>query len=350
MRCAFSHTRPNIITTGINSPKISNAFEIYLYNQRLTTPNLFIRRSIPTVVMGCHQNPWIECNLTEMRKHNVELMRRTSGGGTVYLDEGNLLVGFVGSSKILTKKHNNQIVIDAIKDVFNVDAIASGRNDITVDGKKVAGAAFRLDNGHSSFLHHLSILVDGNINALEKYLTPDKRKLEAKGVTSVRARVKNLMDIGRSKIVYRETAMDGFSSALIKQFMRQYNLADTHEMNVTHEDMLNIPEVAEIYNHLNSEKWLYGNTPVFTHKMDQRFTWGTVYLFLNVTEGRISDITCNTDALLTDIPSLLKGILVGLRYNKVEVRDGFDRRLSIETDNELRAVLEDVRNWMQNEI
>src|SRR6266436_2941167 len=89
--------KSKIFVAGVNNPKVSNAFEIFLFDKQLDYPYLFVRQSTPTVVIGCNQNPWIECRINELRRNNVNLMRRSTGGGTVYLDEGNLLVGFIGN-------------------------------------------------------------------------------------------------------------------------------------------------------------------------------------------------------------------------------------------------------------
>lgn len=211
----INRSRANIFVSGINSPKISNAFESYLFNSNLNCPNLFIRRSTPTVVLGQNQNPWIECNLQQMKADNVELTRRTTGGGAVYLDPGNMLVGFLGNITNypkLSKKDNNKIIIDSISDVFDVKAVPSGRNDIVVGEKKVAGAAFKYNTvGNQEYtLHHMSILVNADLDALQKYLTPDKRKLESKGVKSVRSRVENLQ-----KRVSLDGTIENFSSEAI---------------------------------------------------------------------------------------------------------------------------------------
>ncbi len=65
------------------------AIEEYLM-AHFTEPTLFLWQSDCAVVMGKNQNPWRECRLSLMRDEGIPLARRSSGGGTVYHDSGNL--------------------------------------------------------------------------------------------------------------------------------------------------------------------------------------------------------------------------------------------------------------------
>lgn len=346
---SLNRSGSNVFVSGVNSPKISNAFEIFLLDQRLNHPNLFIRRSTPTVVMGVNQNPWIECDVNEIKRRGVELMRRSTGGGTVYLDEGNLLVGFLGNltkNPQLSKKVNNQIIIDSIKDTFNVDADSSGRNDVVVGDKKVAGSAFRYEktNGDDYILHHLSILVNADLDVLQRYLTPDKRKLDAKGVKSVRSRVENLIKFNSL------ASIDQFKESIIANFINRHQINDVNYVEVDGPMMLEIPEVKKVYDQLNSESWIYGNTPIFTHKLDKRFDWGTIYIFLNVDNAIITDVNCNTDSLFVGIPGTLKELLIGTKYDKTGILNRFDEKISDETNTDMIHMLNDIKMLFKNDL
>jgi len=52
--------------------------------QRTNHKTLLVWSNRPCVVMGLSQNPWVECDLAEMRRRDVWLARRKSGGGAVY--------------------------------------------------------------------------------------------------------------------------------------------------------------------------------------------------------------------------------------------------------------------------
>lgn len=90
------------------------------------------------------------------------------------------------------------MLLSALKS-FGVTGEASGRNDLTVEGKKVSGSAYKLklgkkDGSGKRSLHHGTMLLDLELGALGKYLNPSKKKLESKGVDSVIARVMNLRE------------------------------------------------------------------------------------------------------------------------------------------------------------
>ena len=85
---------------------------------------------------------------------------------------------------------------------FGITGEASGRNDLVVDNKKVSGSAYKLKLGRKDgsgrrSLHHGTMLLDLELGALGKYLNPNKKKLESKGVDSVVSRVMNLAEINR---------------------------------------------------------------------------------------------------------------------------------------------------------
>ena len=351
-------TRPNIFISGINNAKVSNAFETHLFNQRLEHPTLFIRQSIPTVVVGVNQNPFVECDLNELKKRNIELMRRETGGGTVCLDPGNLLIGFLGNltqNPKLSKKCNNQIIIDSIRDSFSVEAAVSGRNDIIVDNKKVAGSAFRFDQRASKedyILHHLSILVNADLSILPHILTPDMRKLQAKGVKSVSSRVANVMP--PHMLLQEPFNFNFLTRSIVSHFIKTHNIENAMPVQISEQDMLSIPEVKQIHAKLNSDEWTYGNTPPFIVTFDERFTWGTIQIFLDIEYVKshpiIMNVHCNTDSLVVSIPTELKQILFGQRYDVENIKRQFDDAIQFAETDEMIHIFNDLRLMFISEL
>jgi lipoate-protein ligase A len=72
-------------------PFVNLAIEDYLF--KTTDPEkyiLYLWRNKPCVVVGRNQNPFKECNLQYMEEHGIPLVRRRSGGGTVYHVSSNI--------------------------------------------------------------------------------------------------------------------------------------------------------------------------------------------------------------------------------------------------------------------
>lgn len=103
-------------------------------------------------------------------------MRRQSGGGAVYQDLGNSCFTFLSSKSDFDIDRNTQIITNALRNSFGIEAEKSGRNDITVGGKKISGSAFRKTSDRS--FHHGTLLVDVDLEALQRYLNPSKAKLQ----------------------------------------------------------------------------------------------------------------------------------------------------------------------------
>jgi hypothetical protein len=129
-------------------------------------------------------------------KNNVRLARRSSGGGAVFHDLGNTCFTFMAGKPEYDKTVSTAIVLAALNSL-GVTAEASGRNDLvvkTAEGdRKVSGSAYRetMDRG----FHHGTLLLNADLSRLANYLNPDKKKLQAKGITSVRGRVANLVEL-----------------------------------------------------------------------------------------------------------------------------------------------------------
>ncbi|KAH8027633.1 hypothetical protein HPB51_007183 [Rhipicephalus microplus] len=86
----------------------------------------------PAVVIGRHQNPWVECSLSAASKLGVAVARRNSGGGTVYHDAGNLNCCFMGHKRDYRRKANLQFIADTLKAVWGVQCMINARDDVLV--------------------------------------------------------------------------------------------------------------------------------------------------------------------------------------------------------------------------
>ena len=77
---------------------------------------------------------------------------------------------------------NNEVLIKSLQKLGIRGAEPTGRNDICVHGRKVSGSAYKLSLGRKDgsgrkSLHHGTMLLDLDLTALDKYLSPNKLKL-----------------------------------------------------------------------------------------------------------------------------------------------------------------------------
>jgi lipoyltransferase 1 len=92
----------------------------------------------PCVVIGRHQNPFSEANVSALRSAGIELARRNSGGGTVYHDRNNLNCTFFTPRDRYDRKYNLNLMSRAIYREYGIDTEISERDDILLHGKKVS--------------------------------------------------------------------------------------------------------------------------------------------------------------------------------------------------------------------
>jgi len=263
---------------------------------------LYLWENDPCIVIGRYQNPWAECNLQKMEEDGVRLVRRQSGGGAVYHDRGNLIFTFIGDKASATREENFDLLLSALASL-GLECELSGRNDITLEGKKISGNAFQ--NTATKFCHHGTLLVRGNLAVMGDYLTPSATKLSSKAVKSVASRVGNLSE-GREDITN-----DMVKEALIAEFVRRYGLSQPIELDFT-----TLPEAAANYHLFGDYSLILAKSPPFTHEIHHRFDWGEANLRLRVEHSIIVDVQLYTDALDTGLADEATDTLMGIEYTK----------------------------------
>ena len=116
---------------------------------------LILGINAPSVIIGKHQSAHREVNTKFVFENNIPVIRRISGGGTVFHDRGNLNFTFIRQSeagKQVDFRKYTQPVIDFLSSI-GVDAKFEGKNDLRVDGLKISGNAEHVyrEQGSSSW-------------------------------------------------------------------------------------------------------------------------------------------------------------------------------------------------------
>lgn len=169
------------------------------------------------------------------------------------------------------KTMNNEVLISALTQI-GVNAEASGRNDLHVEGRKVSGSAYKLSLGRKDgsgrkSLHHGTMLLDLDLTALGKYLNPSKLKLQSKGVDSVVSRVMNL----KEKVPHINHSL--FSEKLAHAFANKWQGRTIKERVLKISDLEKVPKLMQIYEDTQKWEWRFGHTPEFSNQIEKKFSW-----------------------------------------------------------------------------
>ena len=127
---------------------------------------LLLWRNEPAVVIGRHQNPWLECHVSRCAALGASLARRNSGGGTVYHDLNNLNLSFLCDKKLYNRVNNLALIRDVLSDKFGIDSHINERQDLVLreTGHKISGTASKL--GANKSYHHLTLLIDADLTRM----------------------------------------------------------------------------------------------------------------------------------------------------------------------------------------
>ena len=316
---------------------------------------LYLWQNERTVVIGRNQNPWKECRTALLAEEGGRLARRLSGGGAVFHDLGNLNFTFLMAEADYDLPRQLTVLERACRSL-GIPAQRSGRNDLLADGRKFSGNAFYKHNGRA--YHHGTLMVDVDLEMVQRYLSPSKAKLAAKGVDSVRSRVVNLREFVPELTI--EQLSDALTAALAEVYdaaraicppgeatgNRQQATGDergTAERNVgtsiacppTSESLIachserseesvplssvlsldvNVIDLRALTEKYKSDAWLYGQKLPFTASVENRFPWGGVELQLKVNEGVIRAAKVYTDAMDETLAGTVEEMLMGCPF------------------------------------
>lgn len=145
----------------------------------------------PSIICGRHQVIETEVNLQQAAEEGIKVWRRKSGGGAVLADMNNVMFSYITPSTSVQTGFNRytSMVCEMLKSL-GIDAQPTGRNDIAVHDRKVAGNAFLKLPGRS--IVHGTMLYDSDFELMARVLTPSRAKRLSKGVVSVPSRVTTL--------------------------------------------------------------------------------------------------------------------------------------------------------------
>jgi lipoate-protein ligase A len=286
---------------------------------------LFLYTNRPCIVIGRNQNPWVEVNLglakqpgileklraAERKTGDAEdngdgdvlLVRRRSGGGTVFHDAGNVNYSVICPPASFDRNKHALMVVRALRSLNNTHTSSvrvNERHDIVLDislslpqsqtetgmevegavvgggGEvktyKISGSAYKLTRTRS--LHHGTCLLSSpHLSLLSQLLrSPAAPYIKARGVESVRSPVRN---VGVPNGEFEDAVVAEFK-AMYQDQDKPTNSSDTEKINDTKRTnkikvqildtatVAHIPEVQAGVAELRSRDWIFAQTPQFT--------------------------------------------------------------------------------------
>ncbi|MBF1385335.1 lipoyl synthase [Prevotella aurantiaca] len=309
-----------IIPERKTTPQLPFYFAVEEYVARTYTDDdyFMVWRVEPTVMIGRNQLTENEVNVDYCKRNGIHIYRRKSGGGCIYADKGCMQFSYISYAENVNRAFVEymQGIADMIKSL-GINTELSGRNDILVEGKKVAGSAFYGLKGRSVL--HNSLLFSTELEHLEHALTPGKEKLQSKGVASVRQRVTNVGN-------YTDLSIEAFMD-----YVRKYMCGD-EVLELTSDDMKHIEEIEK---ELASDDFTYGKNPKYTEVRKKRFAdVGTIQAHIELKNEKILNINLMGDYfLLGDIDRELLDLLRGVDFTREAVSAAIE---SIEIGNVIR--------------
>ncbi|WP_286680839.1 lipoate--protein ligase [Tepidanaerobacter sp. EBM-49] len=287
-----------------NDPYFNMALDEYAVSSLDPSEDYFyFYQNKPAVIIGRNQNTIEEVNREYVNENNIIVVRRMSGGGAVYHDLGNVNFSFVVDYK--PEDFNNierfaKAIVKALEKL-GINAEFSGRNDITIDGKKISGNAQYITKGR--ILHHGTLLFDSDLTVLSKALNVKPEKILSKGVKSVKSRVTNIKEYLKDDI-----SIPTFKEMLLK-YVFEVEGSELNEYILTPEDMKNITKLRD--EKYATWEWNFGNAPEFDLVRSHRFDGGEIQVRMNVRDGIITDIKFFGDFMsvrdISEVEKQLKG-------------------------------------------
>ena len=296
-----------ILNDDNRDPYLNLALEEYcVRNLDTSEPYLLFYVNDPSIIIGKHQNTLEEINLPYVREHAIRVVRRISGGGAVYHDHGNLNFSFItrfAQGQMLRFEEFTRPVIRALAEL-GVEAHLGGRNDITVNGRKISGNA-QFTTVHSMFSHG-TLLFDSQLDQVNEALNVKTDKIASKGVKSVRSRVANI-----SEFLSQPLAMEPFREHLIRSIFEGLEPVPVYRLG--REEWEQVHHLADtVY---RTWDWNYGMSPKFNVRRVHRFPIGEIDARIDVQEGRIKTIRIYGDFLGSGDLAGLESRLTGVPYD-----------------------------------
>lgn len=291
------------VDTKSNDPYINLATEYYVATKKDFGEAVFMLwANKPTIVVGKFQNTLEEINFEYVKEKRINVIRRMSGGGTVYHDLGGRQFTFIvrGAGMKISFDEYLKPIVNALG-ALGIDACMTGRNDLTVGGKKISGnAQYKIGD---ITVHHGTLLFDSDIEAVVRSTNVDPYKIISKSIKSVRERVTNI----KEHLPY---------DMIVEEFDRHIINAvcpEGKEYVLTDDDRTEIEKIAD--EKFRGYENIYGKNPKYQIEKTGRFAGGKVTFLLDIKNDVITSAKLYGDFFAGEDVSKIEALIEGCHYD-----------------------------------
>lgn len=295
-------------------PYFNLAAEEYFFRNYKEDDVIMLWRNMPSVIIGKHQNPYREINFSYVKENNLPVIRRITGGGTVYHDPGNINFTFIRSlSAPYTIDYDKFLQpVMTILNRLQIPCERSGKSDLTVHQRKISGNSQHLFRNR--VLHHGTLLYSTDLQNLHHALVNNSSRYTDKSIRSNPVPVANI-----SKFLVDQPSVETFQQRLAEEIIRSFSPILRVPLRASDEKAIHALS-AQKY---QTWEWNFGYSPSYQVKVEFTAQGNQIKAVIPVRNGIVQKIHIFEPAPATRWSELFKQ-MEGLKHEEQSILQYLD--------------------------